>query len=59
MNIFSKVEANPVQLMHCQCFYSVVMANSKLDYSGNFSQNVNGGTVLAQPTGKFLTLEPW
>ena len=27
-----KVEANSVQ-MHCQCFYSVVMKNSKLDYS--------------------------
>ena len=30
MNIF-KVEANPVQMV-CQCFYSAVMANSKLDY---------------------------
>ena len=30
MNIF-QIEANPVQ-MRCQCFYSVVMANSKLDY---------------------------
>ena len=31
MNIFFKVEANPVE-MRCQCFYSAVMANSKLDY---------------------------
>ena len=31
MNIFFKVEANPVQ-MRCQCFYSAVMGNSKLDY---------------------------
>ena len=29
MNIF-KIEANPVQ-MRCQCSYSAVMANSKLD----------------------------
>ena len=28
---FFKVEANPVE-MRCQCFYSAVMANSKLDY---------------------------
>ena len=28
---FFQVEANPVQ-MRCQCFYSAVMANSKLDY---------------------------
>ena len=31
MNNFFKVEANPVE-MRCQCFYSAVMANSKLDY---------------------------
>ena len=31
MNIFFKVEANPVE-MRCQCFYSALMANSKLDY---------------------------
>ena len=31
MNIFFKVEAYPVE-MRCQCFYSAVMANSKLDY---------------------------
>ena len=29
---FFKVEANPVE-MRCPCFYSAVMANSKLDYS--------------------------
>ena len=32
MKNFFKVEANSVQ-MHCQCFYSAVTANSKLDYS--------------------------
>ena len=32
MNIFFKVEANPVEMRY-QCFYSAVMANSKLDYS--------------------------
>ena len=31
VNILRYVEANPVQ-MRCQSFYSVVMANSKLDY---------------------------
>ena len=28
---FFKVEANPVQT-RCQCFYSAIMTNSKLDY---------------------------
>ena len=34
VNIFLSDEANPVE-MRCQCFYSAVMANSKLDYLGS------------------------
>ena len=44
---FFKVEANPVQ-MRCQCFYSVVMVNSKLDYLHSFSNDTKWKQWLQQ-----------
>ena len=51
MNIFFKVEANPVE-MRCQCLYSAVMANSKLDYynKARRSKIVVGRTVARRAT---------